>query len=285
MTTSPWKRLLPGSICPSQLVRKSRHTEPHSRQCGGWSLQHLPKIIRLPEGLPWVTQALLAAVCVLKFIPEARPAPTEAVALQPLMNSSFCGLCNSCCSYLTSHSTKPCIFSNRMVSLPNTLSWGSQGGSWVDNILSSHLCSVFIQGSCAICTPILSLSSQCSSTTCGQWGYCSKIFAYQPNYLHGEHVLPHPVTLAKEMLAGMTWSKAFVLLHPWFMIWRRAWASLPDPGGEWPESFQPAPSTKTNLDQLDPIQPVDAKSTELARWVWPKYAISWCGTKSICAIC
>ena len=136
MTTSPWKRLLPGSICPSQLVRKSQHTEPHSRQCGGWSLQHLPKIIRPPEGLPWVTQALLAPVCVLKCIPEARTAPTQAIALQPLMNSSFCGLCNSCCSYLTSHSTKPCIFSNRMVSLPNTLVGALRvGAEWTASFL------------------------------------------------------------------------------------------------------------------------------------------------------
>lgn len=162
------------------------------------------------------------------------------------MNSSFCGFCNSCCPYLTSHSTKPCIFSNRMVSFPNTLSWGSQGRSWADSTLSSHLCS-----SVVIHAPVPSAvpSSLYPHSACGRLGYCLKTFAYQPNYLQVERVLPHPMTLAKEMLAGMTWSKAWkllVLLHLWFIIWRGAWASLPVPGGEWSEPFQPAPC---NQDQ------------------------------------
>ena len=107
----------------------------------------------------------------------------------PLLNPSFCGLWNSCCSYLTPHNTKSCIFSNQTISLPNILSWGHLYRRMGAKQTASFPPIFAIQGSYGIRDPS-SLHSLCLSTTCDQFGYCVKGFTHHPDYLHSWSTYP-----------------------------------------------------------------------------------------------
>lgn len=60
LETSP-----PGKHLPSSVSQKEPARRTHSKQHGGWPSQHLPKIIRLLESLPWASpsSSFLAPLC------------------------------------------------------------------------------------------------------------------------------------------------------------------------------------------------------------------------------